>query len=483
MRGNDMKKKKFINSGYSTGAANRERPTLKTWYPQHFSALSDIEQNLNLLRNRSYDLSINSALGSAALNTMVSGVVGNGLNVFPTPKFKELGLTAESAREWARRVQFEFEMWANSLTADFFNRNNFKELQRVIFNASLADGDAFCIFRRRNNAPYSLCLQILEAKRVSNPQSYGAINPVEVLLPNEHKIINGIEVDKFGRQVAIHVSNRIWDEPLSTTAELKWQRVKTFGENGTRNVLQICYDTTPGQFRGVPLLAPVIETLKQVARYSDAELTSSIIRSFFSLFFVQPASNFNLNEMLPQEEIDVSEYRLGSGTISALPKGVDIKSVEANNAQNTFDSFITQFSKQIGAAIGIPYEVLLKNFQSSYSASRASILEAEKTFKQRRAGFILDFLQPVYETFLIEAVATGRINAPHFFDNETARYLWSCADFRREVSPGIDPVKDVNAAKTRIELGISTREIEAVRNGEDFWNIAEQLKRENELLN
>ena len=40
------------------------------------------------------------------------------------------------------------------------------------------------------------------------------------------------------------------------------------------------------------------------------------------------------------------------------------------------------------------------------------MLEAWEAFKMRRKWFVDDFCQPVYEMFLAEAVALGRINAP-----------------------------------------------------------------------
>lgn len=40
-----------------------------------------------------------------------------------------------------------------------------------------------------------------------------------------------------------------------------------------------------------------------------------------------------------------------------------------------FDPFVIAVLKQIGAALEIPYEILIMAFSSNYSASRAAILE------------------------------------------------------------------------------------------------------------
>jgi lambda family phage portal protein len=455
-----------------------QKNSLKTYYPRHYSAVSDVDANLTLLRNRAFDLAINSPLGAAAITSMVTGVLGNGLELFPVPKVEMLGLTAESARRWADKTKLEFEVWANSLNCDFSRRNNFYELQRITLASSFTDGDAFILFRRRfsNANPYSLRLQVLESQRVSNPNTGYGVSNCEMLLPNGNRVVNGIEVDRAGRLQALHVSNKIWNEPQTVQAELEWRRVRFFGENGNQNALMIAFDTRADMFRGAPLLSPVIETLKQIARFSEAELSSAIIKSFFSLFFTQNSTSLDINQILPQEEeLNLKEYKLGAGTLNALPRNVDVKSVESNNAQSTFEIFLNSFIKQVGAALGIPFEVLLQNYNASYSASRAALLQAEQTFKQRRAAFVQDFCQPIYENFLIEAVASGRINAPGFFEDPVKRYCWSAADWRREVMPGIDALKDANAAKVRIETGISSRKIECIRLGNDYDEVARSL--------
>ena len=91
-------------------------------------------------------------------------------------------------------------------------------------------------------------------------------------------------------------------DPVDIGTIATWTRVKAFGsETGTPNMLQICHDLRPEQYRGVPYLAPVIETLKQVSRYTNAELTAAIIKSFFALFFTEPRNGGTLNDVLPAQ--------------------------------------------------------------------------------------------------------------------------------------------------------------------------------------
>ena len=487
----------FKNSGYSEGGASRTSNILKSYLPLRLSVKSDIDANLPLLRNRSADQAINTPVGAAAIQTSAIHTVGAGLKVFPRIRYLELGISHEEARAWQKKARREFDLWAASKHCDLYRRNNFYDLQDIAYESYLVDGDAFALFRRKaptSYMPYSLRLQILEGNRISNPMDGsfpGALGPysVEMISPETgNRIISGVEIDMDGAVEAYWVCNKVQGDPVDIARLEKWVRVKAFGDlSGMPNIVHICHDQRSEQYRGIPYLAPVIETLKQVSRYTNAELTAAIIKSFFALFFTNNPTGSNempAPDAWASEEgrdpnapvVDVSEYGLGPGTLNALPAGVDVKAVDAGRSMSTFDPFVSQLIKQIGAAIGVPYEVIMKNFTSSYSASRAAMLQAWEEFKLRRTWFARDFCQPVYESWLTEAVAIGRIEAPGFFEDPAVRAAWCNADWYGPTMSILDPVKDITGSALRVQYGLSTREREAAEmTGTDFEENLDQL--------
>ena len=127
---------------------------------------------------------------------------------------------------------------------------------------------------------------------------------------------------------------------------------------------------------------------------------------------------------------------------------------------------------------------MIKEFNSSYSASRGALLEAWEAFKMRRVWFVDDFCQPVYESWLAEAVALGRIHAPGFFTDPMIRAAWCRARWIGPVQGSLNPLAEVQAAILHVDHGLKTHEQTAREMGGGDWfaNVA-QLKRENELLN
>ena len=236
-----------------------------------------------------------------------------------------------------------------------------------------------------------------------------------------------------------------------------------------------------GQNRGVPLLSPVIEAIKQLGRYTDAELMAAVISGMFTVFIETPSPEQKIgegNEQYEDEDLS-SEMSLGSGAIIALNEGEKANMANPGRPNTAFDGFVSSLCRQIGAAIEIPPELLLKQFTNSYSASRGALLEAWKTFRMYRTWLSNDFCQPIYDEWLAEAVAKGRIYAPGFFQDPLVRKAYSMCSWNGPSQGQLDPVKEANGAKIRIEEGLSTRQQEAVElNGSDFFENNRQRIRE-----
>jgi lambda family phage portal protein len=150
-----------------------------------------------------------------------------------------------------------------------------------------------------------------------------------------------------------------------------------------------------------------------------------------------------------------TDVRMGNGSIVDLAPGEDVSFANPGRPSTSFDPFVQAILRQVGVALGLPFEVLIKHFTASYSAARAALLQAWQFFNSRRDFLASTFCTPIYEAWLEEAIALGRIQAPGFFDDPAIRRAYLQADWIGDAPSSIDPEKEVNAAKTRIEIGVS----------------------------
>ncbi|MDR3280950.1 MAG: phage portal protein [Synergistaceae bacterium] len=470
-------------SGYSHHGANTHKKALIGWDSTSFGAHEDIDRNISKLRERSRDLYMGGALvASGALKTMRTNVVGAGLTVKPSIQAETLGLSSDDADEWQRLARAEFELWADTVDCDAARQNDFADLQQLAFLAWLMEGDVFVAMPHipRAGNPYDLRVLLIEADRVCNPP----------LLDPSREICQGIELGGYGEVVAYHICNQHPSYNGGCIVKKKeWKRVEAFGkQTGRRNILHIMDAERIGQARGVPVLAPIIEAARQLGRYTEAELVAAVIAGMFTVFLSTENPDGPVGEgSVPLDEQidsdDESTVELGNGTTVTL--GPNEKATVANPGRpySGFEMFTNAICRQMGTALELPYEVLVKQFTASYSASRAALLEAWKMFKMRRAWFVKDFCQPVYEEVMTEAIAKGRLSAPGFWSAPEIRKAWLRAEWYGPTQGQIDPLKEVNAAKIRVAEGFSTRARETSElTGGDYESNVRQLAHEEKLM-
>lgn len=487
------------NSGYSEAGASLVKRSLRSFRGISGPPNEDIDWNNQTLRERSRLLCMSSPIAASAIKTNRTNVIGQGLRLKTQISKEILGISPETALEWQQHTEAEFELWASDKHAcDATGVNDFYSLQQLALMSWLQSGDAFCVFQMKKPTlltPYSTRLHLIEADRISTPNSvssYSVPNFTDGLNSNGNQIYDGVEIDKSGAIVAYHICNR-HRSTATYISTSEWVRVEAYGaKTGTPNILHIMESERPGQYRGVPYLAPVIEALLQITRYTESELTAAVIQSFFTAFVKteNPEDGMPYNEAMGYGEQAVDrtddEYALGPATINIMQPGESIEFANPTRPTSNFDSFTKAMIRQVGSALEIPNELLIKEFSSSYSASRGALLEAWKAFRMRRDWFVSDFCQPVYNKWLDEAVAIGRINAPGYFNNPLIRKAWQGAIWQGPAPGMLDPTKEIEAEEKAIANGFSTRQQSAVKlNGGD-WNknvqqIAEEKNRMKEL--
>ncbi len=489
--------------GYSGAGASLTKRALKGFKARSGSPNEDINWNNYTLRQRGRMLYMASPLATSAINTNRTKVIGVGLSLKSAVNRNILGLSPEAARDWQKHTEAEFHLWADrKQNCDAVGVNNFEGLQQLALVSWLMSGDVFCVFKRRAvtpACPYSLRIHLVEADRVSTPESIGGIgypgitdgrNP-----DNGNKIFDGVEVDSDSMITAYHIRNTY---PWQITGEpTVWTRVEAYGKTGLPNILHVMNSERCDQYRGVTYLAQIIEPLLQLNRYTESALMMALVQSFYTAWIItktDPAEMpFNStgdivgdtgeNPVRDSVANSPNEYEQGPGEVFHLKENEDIKFGNPAMPVTGFDAFVKTFSKLIGAGLGIPYDVLVKEYNSSYSSARAALLDAWEDFRTRRKWFIDDFCQPVYEVWLSEAVARGRIKAPGFFGDPLVRNAWCGARWIGPVQGSIDPLKEAKAAVLQIQNALKTHEEVAMEmSGGDWEENVEQLARENELL-
>ena len=469
---------------YGSHGASQTLNSMVGWIIDAGNAEDNIDLYSSTLRKRARDLYAGGGLARSGPETLTTSVVGWG--ILPKPKIDGdfLGMTDEAREEAEKTIAREFRLWAGNTRCDATRRQNFYGIQQLAFLSMLMSGDVFALFGMKENkrTPYQTTIRLLEADRICNPDSSG--DSEGTATDSGGRIVDGVETDQEGTVIRYHVASR---SPIAEndSSELIWTAIDAFGaDTGYPNILHVMTYERPEQCRGIPFVAAEIEQLKQFTRYMNAELAANVVSAMLTCFITsdQDDGSFGMQDAVNKEDKvtdDNISLELAPGAVYSLPPGKKIETVNPLRSNSQFETFVNTCITVIASSMGIPKEVLTKKYESNYTAARAALLDFWRTVKVYRTRFNDDFNQPIYEQWLSEAVATGRIDAPGFFDDPAVRQAW-CGCVWMGASMGhVDPKKEVAAAESRIANNITTQEQEAAEyNGNDWAANIRQRKKE-----
>jgi lambda family phage portal protein len=452
-------------AGQWIGARTDRRET-SGWIPFAGSADADNLFDLPMLRTRTRDLQRGNPLALGATSTAVTNI--GSLSLRSSIDAKALGLSDDQAQEWQQNTEREFRSWAeNPVACDAEATLDFYLQQLLAVRSALDSGDVFALLPMKATPAsiYETKIQLVEADRVCNPDGKA----------DTERVAAGIETDELGAPLKYFVMRSHPGSMLLSTTLRTWDTIPAFGpRSGRRNVVHLFEKRRPGQRRGVPYLAPVIEALHQLGEYSNAELRAAVVGAMFTVF-VKAGNGAGLGlgptggppTSTPQSGDNI---KLGTGAIVDLAENEDVTFANPGRPNQAFDPFVSAMLGYIGAALEIPKEVLIKHFTASYSAARAALNELWRFVRGRREWLGSGYCQPIYEAWLEESIARGRTPAPGFFDDPVIRQAYCGSQWIGDAQQSIDPEKDVNAAEKRLALVLTTHADEKVALDGGVWD-------------
>lgn len=458
--------------------ASKTRRQLSQWNPRTGDADSDTLHDLPTLRERSRDMVRNNPLASGALSTKITNVVGTGLQLQSRLDAAFLGLSEDRADRIQTNIEREWSLFWDSHECDVSRTCNGDTLTSLAYRQQKENGDVFVLLprfmRADSTSPYALKVQLIEADRVCNRDK----------VRETSEYAGGVLKDSYGAPISYDIL-RQHPGSLGGRISQEWDTIRAFAPNtGLRQVLHLYQVLRPGQSRGVPDLAPVIEPLKQLDRYTEAELQAAVITAALTVFIKSATGQGLAPTAAVGSNTNAADtgLKLGSGAIFQLPYGTDITPVNPLRPNQAFDGFVMAILRQTGVALQLPFEILIKHFTSSYSAARAALLEAWKYFLTEREWLAGSFNQSIFENWMYEAVAVGRVKAPGFFSDPAITRAYCKADWIGPAKGMIDELKEVEAAKERISLTLTTHAEETSQlTGGDWESKVRQLGKERKL--
>lgn len=466
----------FDLTNQAFAGALRDGPTFKAWFPPRGDINTIATPDLPLLRSRSADLFRGNPIAAAYALQMRKNVLGTGLTLQSEVDADVLGISIQQAKELSKKIEKLWESWASKTDCSHSDRQTLSQLATTVLFSYKEAGDCFVSLPYDPGRPFfGRTIQLIDANRISTPTQHF----------NNRAFVDGMEFSSEGRLLNCWVLNQ---DGQYNSSRLEWVAYNAQrSQAGHKTFLQIVDLLKPSQARGIPFLSVLMGLLKDVERFVNSEVTAAVVTSYFTGFITSPGGgDFAALKMQTAGTETFSEGqvpKLGPAILAQLEPGQSISFANPTRPNAQFTPFMEGVGQMIGAALGIPWEVLRSFYNSSYSASRAALLDAWKTFLTERSLMVEQFYRPIYNIWFYEAVLKGYIQAPGFLQgNRLIQDAYMKANWIGPMMQPIDPEKEANAAVTRIKNELSTLANEAAATGLDWEDVHRQRVFEEQLI-
>lgn len=458
-------------------AASRTARELRNWTPPTYSADSALVHEAPAIAARSHDLERNHGVAAGAIRTQVDNIVGTGLRLSARPDYRALGRTKEWADAWARDVEAKWRTFANVVEFDAARQLTFGGMTVMQLRAAMLTGDACAVPmwltpQDRPGLRWSTAIQAIDSARLSNPMD----------LFDQAHLRGGVEINSFGEPIAYHVrAAHPGDQYIIPGDYYRWERIPARTSFGRRRFLHLYEKLQPGQSRGRGILTTVMGAFKMLDHYQRIELQTAVVNSMIAAFIETPLKADEIADLFGSSDKYMAsrgnwDVKLEGAGIIPLHPGDKLNSFTPTRPNSAYSAFVEAVLRYISTGMNMPYELLMKDFsKTNYSSARAAMLEAWRYFTAMREWLATYWCGPIYELWLEEAIQRGEIEAPTFYEDRAA---WTAAKW---IGPGrgwVDPMKEAQAAQTRMDASLSTLEREAAEQGLDWEEVLEQRARE-----
>lgn len=401
------------------------------------------------IRARARYVVANNAYAAGAVQSVVNACVGTR----PRIQLYTNDLDAQAVS----MIEADFMEWAAAV--------NLPSKLRAGRFARFVDGEAFLILytnkRLETSCGVKMDVKPIDADRVTS----------DYFAPLSHDV-DGVYLDEYGNALKYRVLDRHPGDVKS---------LENLNEATIYDARRVCHwfnQQYPEQHRGVSELAPALELFALIDRYSKAVVqaseTAADIAMVFTTDSVSDDGAYSIDDAPTAAQGDgppFAQIPWSRGMTMTAPEGWSVKQVNAEQPSSSYSMLVNEVLSQIGASIGVP-KLLMKNSAENYNYSSARVDLQQFQIKTRldRQTLTASVLNPIFRAWWNEYKAisgiTARVRCEWFFDGFFH----------------VDPLKEANASRVRLESLTTTYSDEIGARGLDWEQQLHELAREKALI-
>lgn len=434
------------------------------WFTSNTSADAEIKTSLRKLRDRSRQLVRDNPYAKQAKRTTQINVIGSGIKM----QSQVMALRGKKRDERINTaIEIAWERWCKADHCDVAGRNSFHMMELLAAGALPESGEVlFRLVRQKfGKSRVPLALEVIESDLLDDEYN-GEVSAKG----NEWRM--GVEIDKWGRPVRYAFLTRHPGDYWFAGAD---RRNEKHAFVAARDVIHLFIPERPGQNRGVPWFASVMDDVHQLEGYEQAAVVRARAASALMGFISSPEGELEGDTV--ENEQRLAEFE--AGVFKYLNPGESITVPNLSSPDAQFEMFVRSKIRRFASGFGASYETISRDFsETNYSSSRLSLLEDREHWRTVQNYLIENFHQRVFEEWLDAAVLSGELDLP---DYELRHDRYDTPRWQARGWSWVDPLKEVQAYREAEAAGYMTKAQIVAQLGGDLDDNLLQLQREQQL--
>lgn len=422
----------------------------------------ELRNDLDALRMRSRTLEGDNDFMRRYLDLVETNLIGE-----TAPRLVSLADNAPGNPDTGARAAIvaSWTEWGAPGVCEVSGQYSWTGLCQAIVRGTARDGEALVrlVYGPAAGNKWGFAIQLLDVDRIATWLN-------RQVADGQNAIVAGVEVGLTGRPVAVHFNTGPLTSARSRTAE----RVPI------DTVLHRFVAQRPEQRRGIPWGHAAMLSMYYAGEFALSALLAAKHGADHLGFFVTPDGE----APMIGDAADEAGARIvtsAPGTWDTLPAGTDIRNVDARYPNEVFGPFLKSAYQRMASGLpGASYPELCNDYEAvNFSSIRAAVLSSRDEWRKRQKWFVEAWLDPIFADWLRWSLGNGAIvlangsPLPIAKAQKFAAHGWQCRGWA-----WVDPLKDMQAAREALALGITSRTRLASEAGRDLEEVFDERQTE-----
>lgn len=351
-----------------------------------------------------------------------------------------------------KTIEDAWAEWGAGKECDIERQQDWVSIQQMVARTVAKDGEVLVHEHYGSECgPYGYAVQVIDPELLD-------VHLNQENLPGGGKIRMGIQFDRLNRPTAYHLL-----EAAEGVTSLQSGYMQLGGRHRVvpaSSIIHLYLKDDPGQSRGVPWMHSALWRLNMLGAFQDAAVVAS--RAGAQKLGVITTPDGQSHNHDDEEEDGTPIEEMEAGIYQYLREGEQFDPYDPTYPHALYKDFVKTVLRGISTGLQVSYNALANDLEGvNFSSIRQGVLDERDTWRILQGWLAMSLNHRIYGNWVRMALLAGKLQVPRrgggmadLRITDLDRYRK--ANWQARAWPWVDPLKDIQARKEEVALGVNT---------------------------